>query len=97
MQVQSQSRVGRKLQPGEQFPDLDQNNIHGKRVSVPDTEGRLTHIQFRRFAGCPVCNLHLQSFVARNRKVADAAIHEVVVFHSPDEELLLTKGGFRST
>jgi peroxiredoxin len=49
--------------------------------------GRLVHLQFRRFAGCPVCNLHLQSFVRRQSEIGAAGIREVVVFHSSPEEL----------
>jgi peroxiredoxin len=86
--------MSRKFQAGERFPELEAKNIHGIPVSVPAADGRLTHLQFRRFAGCPVCNLHLQSFVARNREIADAGIREVVIFHSPDAELLPYQGRF---
>ncbi|MCF2526351.1 peroxiredoxin-like family protein [Yinghuangia soli] len=55
-------------------------------VPVPDPD-RLVHLQFRRFAGCPVCNLHLQSIVRRHDEITAAGIAEVVVFHSPAEEL----------
>jgi hypothetical protein len=41
-----------------------------------------THLQFRRFAGCPICSLHLQSVAARHREIAAAGIREVVLFHS---------------
>ncbi|MFE9578680.1 peroxiredoxin-like family protein [Nocardia sp. NPDC006044] len=50
-------------------------------VPIPDPT-RLVHLQFRRFAGCPVCNLHLRSIVARRSEIAAAGIREVVVFHS---------------
>ena len=63
-------------------------------MTVPDAKGRWTHLQFRRFAGCPVCNLHLQDFIGRNGELAQASIHEVVVFHSSDEELLPYQGRF---
>ncbi len=59
----------------------------GASATVP-RPARLTHIQFRRFAGCPVCNLHLRSFVSRHDELVDASIHEVVVFHSSAEQLL---------
>ncbi len=94
MLAQDQPKFGRKLQSGGRFADLDANNIHGKQVSVPDPDGRLTHLQFRRFAGCPVCNLHLQAYVARHREIEDAGIHEVVLFHSADDELLPYQGRF---
>jgi hypothetical protein len=45
------------------------------------------HLQFRRFAGCPICNLHIRAVVKRYAEIADAGIVEVVVFHSAAEEL----------
>ncbi|MQY21818.1 peroxiredoxin-like family protein [Nocardia macrotermitis] len=60
--------------------------IAGTEVSVPDPN-RLVHLQFRRFAGCPVCSLHLRSFVLRHHEITAAGIHEVVVFHSSATEL----------
>lgn len=60
--------------------------ITGADVPVPDP-GRLTHLQFRRFAGCPVCTLHLRSIVARKDEIDAAGIREVIVFHSGADEL----------
>jgi peroxiredoxin len=57
------------------------DTVAGSRVPVPHP-AHLVHLQFRRFAGCPVCNLHLRSFVDRLADVEAAGIHEVVVFHS---------------
>jgi peroxiredoxin len=85
--------MGTKIAPGELFQRLQAKNIHGVEVSVPRSAG-WTHVQFRRFAGCPICNLHLQSFVARHSEVVDAGIREVVIFHSPDDELLPYQGRF---
>jgi hypothetical protein len=61
-------------------------SVTGGTVSVPDRT-RLVHLQFRRFAGCPVCNLHLQSIVRRHSEITDAGVREVVVFHSTAAEL----------
>jgi hypothetical protein len=61
--------------------------IQGERIVIPDTQ-RLTHLQFRRFAGCPVCDLHLHSIVRRYQELSVAAVREVVVFHSSAQELL---------
>ncbi|MFD9301675.1 peroxiredoxin-like family protein [Streptomyces sp. NPDC060048] len=55
-------------------------------VPVPDP-GHLVHLQFRRFAGCPVCHLHLRSVVRRHAEIEAAGIREVVLFHSSAEEL----------
>src|SRR5579863_4948580 len=65
--------------------------IHGKPVRVPDPE-RLVHIQFRRYAGCPVCNLHLRSIASRHPDLVGAGIREVVVFHSTAETMLEFQG-----
>lgn len=58
----------------------------GEGVCVPDPE-RLVHLQFRRFAGCPVCHLHLRSVLRRHAEIEAAGIREVVLFHSSAEEL----------
>ena len=60
--------------------------VVGAPVSVPLPD-ELVHLQFRRFAGCPVCNLHLRTIVARHDEIAAAGVREVVVFHSPAGEL----------
>jgi peroxiredoxin len=65
----------------------DLATVAGERVAVPDPAGRLVHLQFRRFAGCPVCNLHLRSFVRRHDEIAAAGIREVVLFHSTAADL----------
>jgi peroxiredoxin len=62
--------------------------ISGATVPIPDAE-QFTHLQFRRFAGCPVCNLHLRTLVRRQDEIAAAGIREIVVFHSTAEDLLV--------
>ncbi|MBL0888830.1 peroxiredoxin-like family protein [Myceligenerans indicum] len=61
-------------------------DVNGVRVRVPDPES-FVHLQFRRFAGCPVCHLHLRTFVARHAEISAAGVREVVVFHSPADVL----------
>lgn len=85
--------MGAKIVVGQPFPQLQARNIHGAEVAVP-TAGAWTHLQFRRFAGCPVCNLHLQSIIARHQEILDAGVREVVVFHSSAEELSPFQGRF---
>ncbi|MGV9723914.1 peroxiredoxin-like family protein [Nocardia beijingensis] len=67
-------------------PDRTLVTVSGAQVQVPDPN-RLIHLQFRRFAGCPVCNLHLRSIVTRHTEIAAAGIREVIVFHSSAAEL----------
>lgn len=78
------------LAPGSDVPARElapvNGPLNGPPLPVPDP-GRLVHLQFRRFAGCPICNLHLRSFTVRHAEIEAAGIREVVVFHSSAEEL----------
>lgn len=70
----------------EHVPARELVTVHGAPVRLPDPQ-RLVHLQFRRFAGCPVCNLHLRSFVVRHAEVVAAGVHEVILFHSKVADL----------
>jgi peroxiredoxin len=50
------------------------------------------HLQFRRYAGCPACNVHLRSIARRHDEILAAGIGEVVVFHSARETMLEFQG-----
>jgi peroxiredoxin len=76
----------RKVRPGDAVRARELTTIAGTPVAVPDRD-HLVHLQFRRFAGCPVCHLHLRSFVRRHDEVTGAGVREVVVFHSTAEDL----------
>jgi hypothetical protein len=60
--------------------------VMGETVTIPDRD-RTVHLQFRRFAGCPLCNLHLRSVVLRHNEIEAAGLKEIVLFHSSAEEL----------
>ena len=60
--------------------------VTGETIRIPDEE-KVIHLQFRRFAGCPLCNLHLRSIVLRHKEIEAAGIKEVVLFHSSADEL----------
>lgn len=72
--------------PPDRVDALELRGADGENIAVPDPK-LLTHLQFRRFAGCPICNLHLQSVVRRYDEITAAGIREVVFFHSPADEL----------
>lgn len=55
-------------------------------IRIPDPT-RLVHLQLRRFAGCPICSLHLRSFARRHDELVHAGVVEVAVFHSSAEDL----------
>jgi peroxiredoxin len=69
----------------------DLATIHGKPVRIPDPD-LLVHLQFRRYAGCPVCSLHMRSIAARHDEILAAGIREVAVFHSDPETMLSFQG-----
>ena len=76
-----------KAHVGDTFPTLELAATSGRRVTIPDPGGDYVHLQLRRFAGCPICNLHLRSIVSRHDEIRSHGIREVVVFHSTATEL----------
>ncbi len=77
-----------KLSVGNTIRSREVESIVSGYTTVIPHPTHTTHIQFRRFAGCPICNLHLQSFITRWNELDDAGIAEIVVFHSSKENLL---------
>ena len=76
-----------KTRIGDAFPPLELTAASGQLVTVPDPAGDYVHLQLRRFAGCPICNLHLRTIVTRHDEIRSHGIREVVVFHSTAKEL----------
>src|SRR5713101_9261742 len=81
----SQLKIGDIVRP------LELTTIRGNLVRIPDA-GWLVHLQFRRYAGCPACNVHLRSIARRHDEILAAGIREVVVFHSKRETMLQFQG-----
>jgi peroxiredoxin len=78
--------TGARLRAGETFIPRELHTLAGGTVRIPDPR-KLVHLQMRRYAGCPICSLHLRSFVRRRDDLARAGVREVAVFHSSAEEL----------
>lgn len=76
-----------RLEPGITVEARELLTLHSEPIRIPDRR-RLVHLQFRRFAGCPVCDLHLHSIAQRHGEIEAASIQEVVVFHSSAAELM---------
>ena len=85
------SLSGGRYAPGDIVPVRELATIRSEPVLVPAADG-LTHLQFRRYAGCPICNMHLRSVARRHAELAEAGVHEVAVFHSPAEDMLPHQG-----
>src|SRR2546430_17104276 len=81
------SGSGDKARVGDAFQTLELTATSGQLITIPDPAGNFVHLQLRRFAGCPICNLHLRSVVARHDEIRSHGIREVVVFHSTAAEL----------
>jgi hypothetical protein len=60
--------------------------IRGEMLTVPDPT-RLVHIQLRRFSGCPICNVHIRTFVTRRTEIEAAGVREIIVFYSKVDDV----------
>jgi peroxiredoxin len=70
-----------RLKVGDRVDTLELETIAGVPVRIPGGQG-LLHLQFRRFAGCPICNLHLRSMARHAQALCDAGLRQVVFFRS---------------
>ena len=75
-----------RIQVGDYILPRKLETICASFVDVPSQY--VTHLQFRRFSSCPICRLHLDTFVERHLDLVENGIQEVVVFHSSLEEML---------
>ncbi len=80
-----------RVAAGDVITSRELTTIRSERLLVP-YPGMLTHLQFRRFAGCPLCNLHLRSLARRHGELLAAGVREVAVFHSTAEDMLPYQG-----
>ncbi len=76
------SRFGRS----NKVPLRNLTTLRGETIRIPD-HARPVHLQFRRYAACPVCNLHLRTFARRHNEIVRAGVIEIAVFHSPADDL----------
>jgi peroxiredoxin len=80
-----------QMNVGTHLNHLELATIQGKPVQIPNPE-QLVHLQFRRYAGCPICNMHMRSISQRHDEILAAGVREVVVFHSSAETMLEFQG-----
>lgn len=76
-----------QISPGHRVAPFELDTLAHGRLRVPDPGGRVTHLSFRRFAGCPICNLHLRALATRIGDVEAAGIRTVALFHSSAERM----------
>jgi len=80
-----------RIAPGNIITARELTTIQSERILLP-APGVLTHLQLRRYAGCPICNLHLHSMARRHDEIAAAGIQQIVVFHSAAEDMVPHQG-----
>lgn len=80
-----------RVMPGDVVSPRELTTIDSKQILVPGSHV-LTHLQFRRFASCPVCNLHLRSVARRHDEIMAAGVREIAVFHSSVDAMLPHQG-----
>jgi peroxiredoxin len=76
-----------KLQSGTVLPPLLLQTMRGDMIAIPTGGPEFLHLQFRRYAGCPICSTHLRGFTRRAEDIKAAGIREIVFFHSSADEL----------
>jgi peroxiredoxin len=59
---------------GDRLVPLTLTSMTGESITIPDPDGRVVHLQFRRFAGCPICDLHLRSITGRLEEITAAGV-----------------------
>ena len=73
---------GHQLQQGDLLSPFIVTLTSGAECAIPDPSARFVHLQFRRFAGCPICHTHLRTFVTHRDALRQAGVREIVFFHS---------------
>lgn len=76
-----------KIKAGDFIVRQKLETISASLIDIPAAQ-QITHIQFRRFSSCPICNLHIDTFINRHLELVETGIQEIVVFHSSQEEML---------
>lgn len=78
--------ISTKLKPSDIIPSETLAELNDNRAQLT-FKPNFIHLQFRRFAGCPICNLHLHSFTKSYKQLQQIGVREVVVFPSSKEQL----------
>ena len=76
----------KKFKPGDKIQDMQLRDIYHDPVSIPDSS-QVVHLQFRRFSGCPICNIHMGQLMSRKDEILKHHIKEVIVFYSTESSI----------
>ena len=81
-----------KYKVGDVLVPLTCEAIDGRTVSIPDPLTRFVLLCFSRWAGCPICNMHLASYKRRAEELGARGILVVIAFHSPTKDVRELRG-----
>ncbi|MBL8955293.1 MAG: AhpC/TSA family protein [Myxococcaceae bacterium] len=81
----SDSATTSKLKPGSIVAPFQVDTLAHGRLALPSSG--VVHLQFRRFAGCPICNLHLRQFAREQGRLEAAGVKTVAFVHSSAEAM----------
>ena len=76
-----------RLGEGDRAPDIQGETISGEIVRPETVRGKPVLLKFYRFAGCPICNLHIREYIRREDELVAAGITVIAVWHSSSRKL----------
>lgn len=71
-----------KLQAQQTAPDFNTTDVFNNSISLHSFKGKKVYLLFMRFAGCPVCNLHVHSLLKHADAFKEKNIEVVLVYES---------------
>lgn len=70
------------LQVEQNAPGFSINDVFGNPISLQAYKGKTVYLSFMRFAGCPVCNLHVHNLLKHADALKAKNIEVVLVYES---------------
>jgi peroxiredoxin len=71
---------------GERIARFELRSLAHGALTIP-APGGFAHLSFRRFAGCPVCNLHLRSLARQHERLLAHGVRTIAFFHSDADSM----------
>jgi peroxiredoxin len=76
-----------KYKVGDKITRRNVVSAMGTNIDIPDAVTEYTHLQFRRWEGCPICNVHMANLRRNADRIKLAGVREVIYFHSTKEAI----------
>lgn len=75
------------LQTQQIAPDFNTTDVFNNNISLKTYKGKKVYLAFMRFAGCPVCNLHVHSLLKQADAFKEKNIEVVLIYESSIENM----------